>query len=315
MCLVSILIPVYNREQLLGSCIQSALNQTVADLEVIISDNASIDGTWEVCKEFANRDHRVRIFRNETNIGPVRNWQRCFAEAKGTYGKILFSDDLMNPDFLEKTLPYMDDQEVGFAFTMTEIGARPGTGQLVYKWADNSKKFPSKRFIYDALFGGYRVPVSPGAALFRLTDLRKNLMITVPSPSFDDFLDHGMGVDLLLYLITATHYPNIAFVNEPLVFFMSHPGSISVSSKLSVLFERYTQARIWFAMNYGDAKLAEQCVTWFWLSDCKRKKVLTNPDKFIRIYFPDTKVGVTLQAIIWALALKIKRKLKTIFTV
>src|SRR5437879_4126737 len=97
--LVSILIPLYNREQLLGPCIQSALDQTVRGFEVVIVDNASTDGTWQVCQAFAAKDSRVRIFRDPVNIGPVRNLQRCIQEARGQYGKILFSDDLIKPTF------------------------------------------------------------------------------------------------------------------------------------------------------------------------------------------------------------------------
>ena len=74
---VSILIPVYNREALIGECIQSALFQTFTDFEVIIVDNASTDNTWGICQRFAEQDKRVRVFRNEKNIGPVRNWRRC----------------------------------------------------------------------------------------------------------------------------------------------------------------------------------------------------------------------------------------------
>src|SRR2546427_6401542 len=103
--LVSILIPVYNRKQLVGPCIQSALDQTVREFEVVIVDNASTDGTWQVCEAFAAKDKRVRVIRDPLNVGPVRNWQRCMQEAGGLYGKILFSDDLIEPTFLERTLP------------------------------------------------------------------------------------------------------------------------------------------------------------------------------------------------------------------
>jgi glycosyltransferase involved in cell wall biosynthesis len=279
----------------------------MTDLEVVVVDNASTDGTWNVCQEFASRDRRVRIFRNETNIGPVRNWRRCFAEAKGKYGKILFSDDLMYPAFLENTLPYMDDPEVGFVFTMAEIGSQPGTGQPAYKWAKDSRKLPGSHFVRDALFGG-NVPVSPGAALFRLDDLRKNLLLGIPSLTMNDFLSHGAGIDLLLYLLTARSYAKVAYVDEPLVFFRSHPGSITTAGR-SFISDRYTQARIWFALKYGNATMAERCATWFWLGECRRKKTWVNPAEFVRKYVPDEKIAVKFQAIIWALALKAKRKL------
>jgi len=311
MSTVSILIPVYNREQLLGPCIQSALDQTVADMEVIVVDNASTDGTWEVCQEFAGRDQRVRIFRNETNIGPVRNWQRCFAEARGKYAKILFSDDLMYPTFLEKTLPYIDDPEVGFVFTMAEIGSQPGTGAPAYKWAKGSKKLPGSLFIHDALFGG-NVPVSPGVALFYLDDLRKNLLLGIPSPTMNDFLSHGAGIDLLLYLLTARSYAKVAYVDESLVFFRSHAGSITIASQSSKfkLNDRYVQARIWFTLEYGNATIAERCATWYWLGECRRRKAWVDPTEFVRKYISAGKTAVTLRAIMWALALKAKRKLR-----
>jgi len=306
---VSILIPVYNREKLLAPCIQSALDQTMTDLEVVIVDNASTDGTWEVCREFAGRDQRVRIFRNETNIGPVRNWQRCFAEAKGKYGKILFSDDLMYPTFLEKLLPYMNDRETSFVFTMAEIGSQPETGQPAYKWANGSKKLPSNLFIHDALFGG-NVPVSPGAALFYMDDLRKNLLLGVPSPSINNFLNHGAGIDLLLYLLTARSYAKVAYVDEPLVFFRAHPGSITIASQPSKISDCYVQAKIWFVLEYGNAIMVERCVSWIWLGECRRRRTWVNPAEFFRKYIADEKVTVKLRTIMWALALKVKRKLR-----
>jgi glycosyltransferase involved in cell wall biosynthesis len=311
--MVSILIPVYNRKVLLGSCIQSALDQTVANLEVVIVDNASTDGTWEVCQEYASRDRRVRIFRNETNIGPVRNWQRCFTEAKGKYGKILFSDDLMYLAFLEKTLPHMDDPEVGFVFTMAEIGSQPGIGKPAYKWANGSRKLLSNLFVHDALFGG-NLPVSPGAALFRLNDLRKNLLLSIPSPTMNDFLNHGAGIDLLLYLLTARAYAKVAYVDEPLAFFRSHPGSITIASQSSQIKYSYTQARIWYALKYGNATMAERCVTWSWLGECRRRKTWVNPVEFGHKYISDGKVGITFQSITWALALQAKRKLNAVIS-
>ena len=119
--LVSILIPVYNREEFIGECIESALVQTFASIEIVVVDNASTDKTWEICQQFAAKDHRVRVFQNDINIGPVRNWLACVMQARGEYTKILWSDDLIHPDFLEKMLPYLEDPCVGFVYSSAYI--------------------------------------------------------------------------------------------------------------------------------------------------------------------------------------------------
>ncbi len=266
---VSILIPVYNREQLLGPCIQSALDQTVTDLEVVVVDNASTDNTWQVCQAFAAKDKRVRIFRDPVNIGPVRNWQRCIQEARGQYGKILFSDDMIEPAFLERTLPFLEDPNVGFVFTAARIGAEPDQGLIAYQFTLNAGIIESKNFIEAVLFGG-NVPFSPGCALFRMEDLRKNLVQEIPSPSIHDFAEHGAGPDLLLYLLTARNYPQVAHVPEPLAFFRSHLGSITINRGQKYIEHRYQQACLWFAKEHLDEATLRRLCTRIWLKALKQ---------------------------------------------
>ena len=86
---VSILVPVYNRAHCIEQTLASALEQTFTDLEVVVVDNCSTDGSWELIQRVATRDPRVRVFRNDSNIGPVRNWLRCVREARGELGQIL----------------------------------------------------------------------------------------------------------------------------------------------------------------------------------------------------------------------------------
>ena len=197
--LVSILIPVYNRENLVGACIQSALEQTITDIEVIVVDNASTDNTWRICQEYAQQDSRVRIFRNKQNLGPVRSWQRCIEEARGKYGKILFSDDLIHHQYLAKTTPLLDEHSVGFVFSRVCIGEQEWQGNNNYEYFNTNKLIDIDQYLKDCIING-SLPVSPGCAIFRLDDLRKNLHITIPSPTIDDFDRHGAGPDLLLFL-------------------------------------------------------------------------------------------------------------------
>ncbi|MEL7090001.1 MAG: glycosyltransferase family 2 protein [Planctomycetota bacterium] len=114
--LSSIIVPVYNHGPYIGDCLESALAQDHGDLEVVVVDNQSTDDTWRVVQEIAGRDRRVRAYQNPANLGPVRNWLRGVEKARGTYGKILWSDDLIEPAYLSRTLPWL---ERGAAFVWT----------------------------------------------------------------------------------------------------------------------------------------------------------------------------------------------------
>ncbi len=248
--LVSILIPVYNRENLIEETVRSAMKQTYKNIEIVVVDNCSTDNTWEVLQNLAKEDSRIKIFRNNENIGPVRNWKRCIDEAKGIYGKILWSDDLISPEFIEKTLPFLDkNPEVGFVFTGTEIfDTENGVKNLAYFIGDTGI-YSTDQYIKGVIFES-NYPVSPGCALFRLNDLKDNLLINIPNKIGSDFSMHAVGNDLLIFLLTAHKYKKFAFINETLSFFRAHKNSISVSTDIGRLSLLYTLAKAYFVENY-----------------------------------------------------------------
>jgi glycosyltransferase involved in cell wall biosynthesis len=243
---VSILIPVYNRERYIGPCVESALAQTSGNLEVVIVDNYSTDRTWEICRSLAGRDVRVRIFRNDRNIGPVANWRRCAEEARGELAKFLFSDDTIKPSFLEQAVPFLEDPLVGLVITGVEID-----GKTEYGGHRRNGKISRWAYLWNMMFNG-RLPVSPGAALLRTRDLRRNL--------FAGFGHDGIGPDLLLLLLTGASRPSVVCITEPLAVFHDHPGSISRIRK-SQLARGYAYARlrfwlIWLARAVGTQAVA-----------------------------------------------------------
>jgi len=105
---VSIGLPVYNGERYLQQTLECLLNQTFKDFEIIISDNASEDGTSGICRSYAARDDRVRYHRNERNVGAGRNFNRAFELARGKYFKWAAHDDLLGPDYLERCVQMLD---------------------------------------------------------------------------------------------------------------------------------------------------------------------------------------------------------------
>jgi glycosyltransferase involved in cell wall biosynthesis len=247
---VSLLIPVYNREKIILETLNSAINQTYKNIEIIIVDNKSTDNTFEILKEFAKLYPNIRIYQNEENIGPVRNWKRCLDYAKGEYVKILWSDDLIAPTFIEKTLPFLiEHKDVGFVFTGTEI-FNEDTGQRTRAYfIGDTGIYDAEKFIEGTLLGG-PFPVSPGSAIFRKKDVGKNLLINIPNKIESDFSMHAIGNDLLIYLLTAMDYPRFAFVNDALSFFRAHRNSISISSNKLDVATLYNIARAYFVENH-----------------------------------------------------------------
>ena len=103
---VSILCRTYNQEEVIGVAIQSALNQTFHDFELIISDDASTDNTYSRILKF--QDPRIRIIRNSENRGAPANLNLCMTEAIGEYVSILDGDDEYLPQKLAKQVEFLD---------------------------------------------------------------------------------------------------------------------------------------------------------------------------------------------------------------
>ncbi len=105
---VSIGLPVFNGAKYLAEALDSILAQTYPDFELIISDNASTDGTEEICRAYAAKDGRIRYYRNEKNLGLARNFSRVFELSSGDYFKWAAHDDVIAPDFLMKCVEVLD---------------------------------------------------------------------------------------------------------------------------------------------------------------------------------------------------------------
>jgi glycosyltransferase involved in cell wall biosynthesis len=102
--LVSIGMPLYNEERYLRQTLESLISQDYANFELIISDNRSVDGTSNICQEYAAKDQRVHYYRNEINIGAAGNFQRVFELAQGDYFVWVAGHDLWHRTFLSRCL-------------------------------------------------------------------------------------------------------------------------------------------------------------------------------------------------------------------
>ena len=99
---VSIVVPVYNVEKYVAQCLDSLINQTLKDIEIIVVSDASPDGSIAICRSYAEKDHRVRIVEKEKNEGLGLTRNVGIEESCGEYIAFCDSDDYVSPDTYEK---------------------------------------------------------------------------------------------------------------------------------------------------------------------------------------------------------------------
>jgi glycosyltransferase involved in cell wall biosynthesis len=126
---VSVTIPTFNRASFIAATIESLLSQTHQDWDLQIVDDASTDATVTVVERYLG-DSRVRLVRNEENLGLTRNWSKCLGLASGPLVQVLQSDDLIDADYLELvTSAFEEHPNLGFvASNCRHIDAR---GQVI----------------------------------------------------------------------------------------------------------------------------------------------------------------------------------------
>jgi len=118
---VSIGMPVYNGEPFIREALDSLLAQTFTDFELIISDNASTDGTEVICREYELKDDRIRYVRQAENRGPTANFQFVLDEAVGEYFMWAAADDRRHPDFVDLAVKVLlECPDVGLVFSGME---------------------------------------------------------------------------------------------------------------------------------------------------------------------------------------------------
>ncbi len=119
---VSIGMPVFNGEAFLSQAIQSLLEQTYVDFELIISDNTSTDGTESICRKYALQDSRIRYVRNSENVGLESNFQRVFDLSQGELFMWAAHDDLWEPEFIEELVDLLErSPDAALAFCRFDI--------------------------------------------------------------------------------------------------------------------------------------------------------------------------------------------------
>ena len=226
---VSVCIPTYNRAALLPYAVNSVLNQTYADFELLICDDASTDETAEVVADW--KDSRIRYIRHPQNIQRSRNMRSGYEAARGDYFIKFDDDDALTPTFLEKTVAVLEDNPA-VDFVCTDhwvMNARSKRDEAAT--AANSAKWRKDRLsrgiINDLLAETFiHQSLQVGSSLFRRRSLDKVDFMRFEADGCEDF-------DLLVRCAIAQQ--TAYFIPERLMEYRFHGGQTSLKQDIHFL--------------------------------------------------------------------------------
>ena len=226
MPLVSVIVPVYNVEYYLNECIDSILNQTFSDFEIILVDDGSTDGGGHICDEFAQKDERITVIHTD-NCGVSSARNTGINNSSGKYIYFVDPDDYLDASLLEKCLKAMNEQKCD----MIRIGYNKITddGNNIYtkKLEDhlfNHKSINDKiSFICDQLLT-YKLPIQPWSFFISKDSILRNNLF---------FLDRKIvfSEDVCFSIMSALALDSSFSLAEPLYFFRKRIGSAMWDSK------------------------------------------------------------------------------------
>jgi glycosyltransferase involved in cell wall biosynthesis len=221
-------IPVYNRIDFTRKAVQSVLNQTYEDFELVIVDDKSTDGTWEYLNTI--NDRRVRLFQNDVNIGLLPNFKRCIQEARGKWFKFLMNDDYLVSDALEYLKDIIikegeDSTYIGKGDLLQETDGIKKTSQIIkdkypiIKHSTRSILNDRKKFKYG------NIPAMPDSYTLLTSDLKKMLETEEYLKIERNYGKTGHCVDYFIYYFNAKKHKNIIEITKPLYTIRIHENN------------------------------------------------------------------------------------------
>ena len=221
---VTIAIPTYNRLSFLRQAVDSALSQTYSNIQVIVSDNASDDGTAKFVAPIG--DPRLLFLRQEANVGMLRNWNACIERATGDFFLLLSDDDYLEKSAIEKLVEVVmaadHPDKVALAYCRTWEVDREGVQQRIDPTPPAYEE--AKEFAI-AYFSGLR-KMHPCSTLVRTADLKEIGGYAQGSVV--------LAVDAIAWSRILLKRGLIAGVPEPLSNYRIHPGSETSSGRVDI---------------------------------------------------------------------------------
>ncbi|MEP5284912.1 MAG: glycosyltransferase [Alloalcanivorax venustensis] len=252
--IVSVFMPVYNQEDLVAESIESVIDQSFTDWELVIGDDCSTDNTYEVARGYQERfPEKIRLFRNQKNLGITGNCNKLLKHCNGKFVAFTAGDDLFLPGKLEKQVALMDSRS-DCVLSYHDIAVFDNeTGETIRFW--NTGEGASNPVVGKAKNVAKEL-VSHGTAFMAALSIMVRRR-AIPSSGYDERVP--IASDWLLWIdICANSDGTVEFIPNVLARYRKHPQSITYSTRNDVTDQMVTLGLV-------EAR-------YFWLRDMARRR-------------------------------------------
>lgn len=257
MCKVSVIVPVFNVEKYLRQCIESLIEQTLTDIEILLIDDGSPDSSGEICDEYAKSDSRIKVFHKK-NEGASLSRKYGVQHARGEYICFIDSDDYAENDFLENMYKAISENNADLAeCDYTTFSEKAKNRKKLYEKGFAAEKTEFLNFV------AKNTIINGDVAVVMWNKIYKRSLIT------DNVRDYG---ECLLedYIFNMQYYTAVnkyAYVNKPLVNYRQVTNSLSrkINPKAYMILKDVQEAKRDFMQKTGldDAECIEESNLWY----------------------------------------------------
>lgn len=215
---ISVLIPVYNTESTVADCLDSVINQTYKNLEIIVVNDCTKDNAMDIVRQYASADARIKIFEHDTNQGLMMTRKTGYTNATGDYIVFVDSDDTLPPESIERKLNFIIEHDCDFV-----------TSGITLIWPETNKKeivIPTEQGCFDThtileMMLNHKLRHHLGLVIIPSELLKAHEITTYPGLT--------MGEDLLLLYPLITRCKKIGVIQQSLYNYIQHQGSATKS--------------------------------------------------------------------------------------
>ena len=231
---IDILMATYNGEKYLKEQLDSILNQTYSNFRLLISDDCSKDRTREILKEYEQKDNRIKVFYQETNLGYVKNFEFLLNQVESDIYALSDQDDVWLPKKIEKTYNKMMETNSDLVFTDLEVVNE--NLETIYPSYNDFMRFSRKiKENKDSYLMEYLYNTITGCTLMSKKSFLDKIL---PIPTDSKYVIHDSWIGLVVSL-----YGKVEYLDEPTIKYRQHGNNQVGTNHISHKFTKLEDVR------------------------------------------------------------------------